>query len=81
MLIPEYYEQLVDQMENYLNGIDEDLWRWITSGNYHPRRLEQVGTGGSSVDVAMQIEKQKANDKKCLLELHGAFPRVVYNYV
>lgn len=68
-------------MEDYLNGIDEDLWRCITSGDCHPWWLEQVRTVGSSIDVFLQADKQKANDKKCLCELRSALPWVVYNYV
>lgn len=68
-------------MENYLNGIDEHLWRCITNGNYHPLMLEQVGTAGSYADVVVRTEKQEANDNKCLHELHGALPLVVYNYI
>lgn len=26
MLLPEYYDQWVDRMEDYLNEINEDLW-------------------------------------------------------
>lgn len=29
MLIPEYYEHWTDKMEDYLTGIDEDLWRCV----------------------------------------------------
>ncbi|CAI9287576.1 unnamed protein product [Lactuca saligna] len=81
MLIPKYYEQWVDRMEDYLNEIDEDLWRCITSGNYRPRKLEQVTTVGSSTDDKLQAERQEASDKKCLYELRGALPPVVYNYI
>lgn len=26
MLLPEYYDQWADRMDDYLNGIDEHLW-------------------------------------------------------
>lgn len=81
MLISEYYEQWADRKEDYLNGIDEDLQQCITSGNYHPERLDQVGNAGSSIGMATQKDKHDSNDKKCLLELRGALPPVVYNYV
>lgn len=68
-------------MEDYINGIEEDLWHCVMGGNYHPGRLEQVGTAGSFADVSLQADKQKANDKKCLRELHGALKPVVYNFV
>ena len=53
-------------MEDYLNRIDKELWQCITSGNYRPERLDQVGNAGSSTSMATQNEKQEANDKKCL---------------
>ncbi|KAL7608885.1 hypothetical protein Lser_V15G11539 [Lactuca serriola] len=68
-------------MEDYLNGINEDLWCCLTGGDYRPGRLEQVGTASSCTDVVLQANKQKANDKKCLCELRGALQLVVYNYV
>ncbi|CAI9279824.1 unnamed protein product [Lactuca saligna] len=77
---PNLVKLKVDRMEYYRNGINEDLWNCITSGDYHPWRLEQTGTAGSSDDVSLQAYKQKENDKKCLYELFGALPPVVYNY-
>lgn len=56
MLIPKFYEQWVDHMENYPNVIDEDLQFFVTSGNYRTRRLEQIGTAGSSGGVAFQAD-------------------------
>ena len=50
------------------------------SGDYLPRRLEQTITSGSSADVSLQAKKQKEKDTKCLRELRGALPSVVYNY-
>ena len=40
-----------------------------------------VGNAGSSICMATQKEKYEYNGKKCLCELHGALPPVVYNYV
>ncbi|CAI9294517.1 unnamed protein product [Lactuca saligna] len=81
MLIHEFYDQWSDRIEDYLNGIDEDLWKCIT-GEIHPASLlQRVGTIASSSGVAQQTEKQKKNDKRCLRELHGALLPVVYNYV
>ena len=43
--------------------------------------LEEVGTAGSSADVVVRKDKQEANNKNCLFELHGALPQVVYYYI
>ena len=32
MMIPKYYDQWVDRIEDYLYRIDEDLWRSIDKG-------------------------------------------------
>ena len=53
MLIPKYYKQWADRMEDYLNWIDKDLWRCIISGNYRPGRLGQVGTAGSTATIVL----------------------------
>ena len=47
MLILGYYDQWTDRMEDYLIGIDEDLWRCIKSGNFHPSMLTKVGNAMS----------------------------------
>lgn len=52
MLIPEYYEQWADRMEDYLNGIDEDLIRSIRSGEFCHTMLVNVGSSTSSEDIA-----------------------------
>ena len=81
MLIPEYYDQWTDRMEDYLTRIDEDLWQCVKSGNFRPLMLAGIENAGSSADVATQTEKYKSNDKCCMPELRGALPHVVYNYV
>ena len=81
MLIPEYYDQWTDRMENILTWIDEDLLWCIKSGNFHPSMLTEIGNVGSSADVATQTEKYKSNNKHCTHELHTSLPPVVYNYV
>lgn len=39
MLLLEYYDQWTDCMEDYLNGIDEVLWRSISVGPYRAGHL------------------------------------------
>lgn len=34
LLLPEYYHQWEDRMKDYLNRIDEDLWRSTEKGPY-----------------------------------------------
>ena len=58
ILIPEYYDQWADRMEDYLNGFNEDLWRCIMSGDYLSERLEQIGTTSFSTDVGVKADKQ-----------------------
>nr|KAJ0213712.1 hypothetical protein LSAT_V11C400159680 [Lactuca sativa] len=84
MLIPEYYEPWADRMDDYPTGLDEDLWRCVKSGNFLPSMLTDVGIAGcagSSIDVTTQTNKFKANYKRCIRELQGALPLIVYNYV
>ena len=68
-------------MEDYLNGIDEDPWCCISSGNRLIERREQCRMVGATPDVVLETDKQKANEKRCLRERCGAFPPVPYNYV
>ena len=50
-------------------------------GPFHPNMLVTLGTASTNKDMITQGNKMQANDKKCLRELHGALPLVVYNYV
>lgn len=68
-------------MQDYFHGIDEDLWRSIESGPYRETWVQAVGNARAVEDMIAQVNKKKANDKKCLHELRGDLPRVVYNYV
>lgn len=65
-------------MEDYLNGIDEDLWKRITGEVSSPSALQNIGTATSSPDVNQQTDRKKRNEKKCLCELRGSLPPVVY---
>nr|KAJ0224589.1 hypothetical protein LSAT_V11C100001900 [Lactuca sativa] len=39
MLIPEYYDQWADRMEDYLNGLDEELWKCISGEINQPAQV------------------------------------------
>ena len=81
MLIPEYYDQWADRMEDYLNGIDEELWNCINGTVLPPVNVQSIGASASSNDVTEQQNRLKKNEKRCMRELRGALPPVVYNYI
>ena len=81
MLIPEYYDQWADRMEDYLNGIDEELWNCIDGTVQAPANVQQIGSSTASPDVEDQRKRLKNNEKRCMRELRGALPPVVYNYI
>ena len=54
MLIPEYYDQWADRMEDYLNGIDEELWNCISGKGQLPDNVQTIGQSASSDEVANQ---------------------------
>ena len=54
MLIPEYYDQWADRMEDYLNGIDEELWNCIDGTVQAPANVQQIGSSTGSPDVEDQ---------------------------
>lgn len=68
-------------MEDYVNEIDEKLWKFVKDGNYREYLVENVGTVGTAVDMITPANTRKACDKKALHEFRGALPLVVYNYV
>ena len=71
ILIPKYYQQWADRMEDYLNGIDEDLMRSIKRGPFSQYMLVTVGTSATSEDVIIRRSKMQENGKKCMREVHG----------
>ena len=81
MLIPEYYDQWADRMQDYLNGLDEDLWNCISGEINPPATVQSIGASSSSSEVENQSNRLKQLEKKCMRELRGALPPVVYNYV
>ena len=48
MLLPEYYDQWADRMEDNLTGIDKDLCRSIDKGPYRVDVVQAVGTTAQS---------------------------------
>ncbi|CAI9296757.1 unnamed protein product [Lactuca saligna] len=81
MLIPKYYDQSADCMEDYLNGVDKVIWRCIETGPFRVGLVQAVRNVGTAEDIITQTNNKKENDKRCLCELRGALPSVVYNYV
>lgn len=63
MLLSEFYDQWADPMEDYLNRIDEDLWRLIQKGPYRGDQLQAVSIADNAEEVIAQGNKHKANDK------------------
>ena len=81
MRIPEYYDQWADRMEDYLNVIDQELWKCILSDVHPPPTVQSIGTSSNNKNVNEQTERLLKNEKKSIGELRGALHPVVYNYV
>ncbi|XP_052625954.1 uncharacterized protein LOC128132971 [Lactuca sativa] len=63
MLIPKYYDQWADRMQDYLNGLDEDLWNCI-SGEINPlATVQSIGVSSSSSEKPFNT-KNKSSDSK-----------------
>lgn len=80
-LIPDYYNQWADRMEDYLNGIAKELWNCIIDDVHLPSSIQSVGTSATYPDVIDQTARLQKNEKRCLRELRGALHPVSYNYV
>lgn len=77
MLLLEYYDQWADRMDDYLNGIQEDL----DKGLYRADHVQAVGTIVESEDLTITHVKQEANDKICIHELQIALLPIFYGYI
>lgn len=77
----EYYDQWADCMEDYLNGVNEDLWCPIIGGPFSATAIEFVGSAAQNYKMIVTRLKKKENDKMCIRELRGALPPVIYNYI
>lgn len=81
MLLPEYNDKWIDHMEDYQNGINEDLQRSIEKGPYRASTAESVGSTTQNESVIMDRKKRQSNDRRCVRELRGALTPIVYNYI
>lgn len=54
MLLPKYYDQWADCMEDYLTRIDEDFWCPIKSGPYCANVVEDVGTATQNESIIVE---------------------------
>ncbi|XP_023759491.1 uncharacterized protein LOC111907914 [Lactuca sativa] len=72
---------MADRMEDYLNGLDEELWVCISRTTQPPSNVQNIGSSNSTTAVDERSERMKKNEKRCLRELRGTLPPVVYNYV
>ncbi|KAL7614205.1 hypothetical protein Lser_V15G05372 [Lactuca serriola] len=68
-------------MEDYLNGLDEELWNCISGNLNPPSNVQSVGASSASSGVENQNERMKKLEKRFMREMRGALPLVVYNYV
>lgn len=57
MLIIDFYDQWVDHKDDYLNGIDEDLWKCIIGDVRPPIVVQSVGIDTNNPDVVEHAEK------------------------
>ena len=68
-------------MQNYLNGLDEELWSCISGNVNPPANVQLIGSSSASSGVENQIDRLRKFEKRCMRELRGALPPVMYNYV
>ena len=68
-------------MNDYLNGIDEGLWRSIDKDPFREDRVQVVGIVGQNEDMIALGNTNKAKDKRYIHELHEALPSIVYHYI
>ena len=57
LLIPEFYDQRADRMEDYFNGISEELWNCILSDVRPPTAVQSIGTSSTNQNVNEQSER------------------------
>lgn len=66
MLILEFYAQWADRMEDYLNEIDEEFWKFITSDVRPPPAVQNIGISSNNQNFKEQADKLQKNEKKCM---------------
>ena len=64
-------------MEDYLNGLDEELWDCINGNVLPPTNVQTIGSSASTQSVSDQTARLEKNERRCMRELHGALPPVV----
>ncbi|XP_052627452.1 uncharacterized protein LOC128134082 [Lactuca sativa] len=62
-------------------GFDEELWTCINGSVQPPTNVQTLGSFGTTSAVEDQQTRLKNNEKRCMRELRGALPPVVYNYI
>ena len=67
MLIPEYYDQWADHMQDYLNGLDEELWNCISGEITPPTNVQPIGSSSSNSGVDNQTNRLKQLEKMCMM--------------
>ena len=50
-------------MEDYLNGIDEELWKCITDDVHPPPSVQSISNSASTQSVTKQTERIYKNEK------------------
>ncbi|KAL7618630.1 hypothetical protein Lser_V15G03678 [Lactuca serriola] len=68
-------------MQDYLNGLDEDLWNCISGNRNPPSNVQPLGSSSGNSEVENQADRLKKLEKRCMRELRGTLPLVFYNYV
>lgn len=64
-------------MEDYITGIDEDLWHPMKDGPYHVGVVEVVGIAAQNESMNATRLKKETNEKMCIREMRRALPLVV----
>ena len=64
MLIPEYYDQWANRMQDYLNGLDEELWKCISGEINQPAQVQPIGMSSSSSEVNDQTNRLKQLERR-----------------
>ncbi|XP_023742594.1 mitochondrial outer membrane protein porin 2-like, partial [Lactuca sativa] len=59
LLIPEYNDQWADRMQDYLNGLDEELWSCITGNSTPPPNVQAIGSSSGNSSVTDQSYRLK----------------------
>ena len=64
-------------MQDYLNGLDEEVWSCITGKSTPPPNVQAIGSSSETSSVTDQTDRLHNLEKWCMRELCGALPPVV----